>query len=187
MYLPRVASFGARPSDIRKGTPRAVRSLTQGAWVSRNRARCRAHYAILAIDMLSNREVKANRRKHLVTTGEDSACYPLPDREYSGRRNNRRARISENKRGPAMQGNGLAGSSTRLSLVPRTAWCYEQTNEATDQPSGGNAPPDGVIQWAERLWLVPEQKKMNIAPEHPAVGAAGLHARMARLVQRSPV
>ena len=64
-----------------------------------------------------------------------------------------------------MQGNGLAGSSTRLSLVPRTAWCYEQTNEATDQPSGGNAPPDGVIQWAERLWLVPEQKKMNIAPE----------------------
>ena len=60
-----------------------------------------------------------------------------------------------------MQGNGLAGSSTRLSLVPRTAWCYEQTNDATDQPSGGNAPPDGVIQWAERLWLVPEQKKLN--------------------------
>ena len=56
-----------------------------------------------------------------------------------------------------MQGNGLAGSSTRLSLVPRTAWCYEQTNDATDQPSGGIAPPDGVIQWAERLWLVPEQ------------------------------
>jgi len=63
-----------------------------------------------------------------------------------------------------MQGNGLAGSSTRFSLAPPTAWCYEQTNDATDQPSGGNAPPDGVIQWAERLWLVPEQKKMNIAP-----------------------
>jgi hypothetical protein len=63
-----------------------------------------------------------------------------------------------------MQGNGLAGSSTRLSLVPRTAWCYEQTNDATDQPSGGNAPPDGVIQWAERLCLVPEQKNLNIAP-----------------------
>ena len=89
--------------------------------------------------------------------GEDSACYPLPDREYPERRGNRIFLISENKRGPAMQGNGLAGSSTRLSLVPRTAWCYEQTNEATDQPSGGNAPPDGVIQWAERLWLVPEQ------------------------------
>ena len=56
-----------------------------------------------------------------------------------------------------MQGNGLAGSSTRLSLAPPTAWCYEQTNDATDQPSGGIAPPDGVIQWAERLWLVPEQ------------------------------
>ena len=69
-----------------------------------------------------------------------------------------------------MQGNGLAGSSTRLSLVPRTAWCYEQTNEATDQLSGGNAPPDGVIQWAERLWLVPEQKKMDIAPAAKQVG-----------------
>ena len=73
-----------------------------------------------------------------------------------------------------MQGNGLAGSSTRLSLVPRTAWCYEQTNEATDQPSGGNAPPDGVIQWAERLWLVPEQKKMNIAPKNPESGAISI-------------
>jgi hypothetical protein len=105
-----------------------------------------------------------NRYEPQGKEGEDSACYPLPDREYPERRGNRIFLISENKRGPAMQGNGLAGSSTRLSLVPRTAWCYEQTNEATDQPSGGNAPPDGVIQWAERLWLVPEQKKMNIAP-----------------------
>ena len=67
-----------------------------------------------------------------------------------------------------MQGNGLAGSSTRLSLVPRTAWCYEQTNDATDQPSGGIAPPDGVIQWAERLWLVPEQGNLIVAPVAPA-------------------
>jgi len=63
-----------------------------------------------------------------------------------------------------MQGNGLAGSSTRLSLAPPTAWCYEQTNDATDQTSGGNAPPDGVIEWAERLWLVPEQENVIVAP-----------------------
>ena len=77
--------------------------------------------------------------------------------EYPDRLHNHSFLISENKRGPAMQGNGLAGSSTRLSLAPPTAWCYEQTNDATYQPSGGHAPPDGVIQWAERLWLVPEQ------------------------------
>ena len=113
---------------------------------------------------LSNRQTGLVRYEPQGKEGEDSACYPPPDREYSERRGNRIFLISENKRGPAMQGNGLAGSSTRLSLVPRTAWCYEQTNDATDQPSGGIAPPDGVIQWAERLWLVPEQKKMNIAP-----------------------
>jgi hypothetical protein len=86
-----------------------------------------------------------------------SAAITLPRQGVPGARGKASAWLGGSKGGLARQGGALRSSSARRSPGVARGRCWGQTNDATDHPSRGNTPQGGLIQWAERIWLVPEQ------------------------------